>query len=218
MTLSMFKGNRLPVLQDTITLAATGAAVDLTGSTVLFSMRPNNSAQLKVSGATATIVTAASGTVSYAWAANDTDTVGSYRVWWQVNSNGKSQDTPETALTVTEHAPASVQIIYPVAADGTTTIYQGDAYLHADSRHLQYELEPMDAPDLTGSSIVFKIEGGSTFNMTLVGEDAAYLELTSTQTTAISAGTYNFAIRANPSVGNFITLMRSTLHVTAALA
>ncbi len=214
----MFKDNRLPLLTDTITVS--GAAYDLTGSTVLFSMRPSNSAQLKVSGATATIVTANAGTVSYAWAANDTDTVGSYLGWWQVKNNGKNQDTPEFALSVTEHAPASVQIVYPVSADGTTTIYQGDAYLAANSRQLQYELEPMDAPDLTGSSIIFKVEGGSTFNMTLVGEDAAYLELTSTQTSAITASTtgYNFAIRANPSTGNFITLMRGRLIVNAALA
>ncbi len=216
MSLTIWKGNRLPLLTDTI--SESGGAFNLTGSTVLFSMRPNNSAQLKVSGATATIVSAPNGQIEYSWAANDTDTVGSYLAWWQVNNNDKAQDTEEFAIDVVEHAPASVQIIYPVGAGGATHIYQGDAYLHADSRQLQYELEPMDSPDLTGSSIVFKIEGGSQYNMVLVGEDAAYLELTSTQTTALSPSTYNFAIRANPSTGNYITLLRSTLTVTAAFA
>ncbi len=218
MTLTIFKGNRLPLLQDTITVSTSGAAYDLTGSTVLFSMRPNNAANLKVSGATATIVTAGSGTVSYAWTANDTDTVGSYLGWWQVNSNGKSQDTPEFALTITEHAPASIQIVYPVGANGVTTVYQGDAYLAANNRQLQYELEPMDAPDLTGATIQFHVENGTTYTMTLVGEDAAYLELTSTQTTALSEGTHNFAIKANVSTSNYVTLLRSTMTVTAAYA
>ncbi len=216
MSIEMWKGNVLPVIQDQLTVDS--VPYDLTGSTVVFSMRPANSALLKVNGSTATITDAANGAITYAWATGDVDTVGDYHAWWTVYLSGQTQDSPEFSVTITEHAPASIQITYPVAADGTTTIYQGDAYLAASNRQLYYQVEPMDAPDLTGSSIIFKIEGGSTFPMVLVGEDAAYLELTSTQTTAITPGTYNFAIRANPTTGNFITLMRSTLHVTAALA
>lgn len=215
MTLTIFKGNTLPLLQDTITTDS--AAFDLTGSTVLFSMRRHNSATLKVSGSTATIATPALGTVSYAWTAADTDTVGSYEGWWTVNKSGKSQDTPEFALAIQEHAPASIEIVYPVAADGTTTIYQGDSYLYVNNRHLQYEVEPMDSPDLTGMTVLYRIEGQNHYTMTLVGEDAVYLELTSTQTTALPVGTYNFDIRANVSGTNYVTLMRSKISVTAAI-
>jgi hypothetical protein len=215
MTLTLFKGNRLPLLQDTITVS--GTAYDLTGSTVLFSMRIHNSATTKVSGATATIVSAPAGTISYAWASTDVDTVGSYLGWWTVNNNGKSQDTPEFSLAVTEHAPASIEIVYPVASDGTTSIYQGDAYLAANNRQLQYELEVEDAPLLSGTTVVYRIEGENHYTMTVVGKDAAYLELTSAQTTALAPGSYRFQIQST-SGGNAITLMRSNITVTAAIA
>ncbi len=216
MALQMFKGNRLPLLTDTISVSGAGA-YDLTGSTVLFSMRTHNSSQLKVSGATATVVAPLTGSVSYAWSTGDTDTVGSYLAWWTVNVSGKTQDTQEFAVTVAEHAPASVEIVYPVAVDGTTSIYQGDAYMFANNRQLQYELELEDAPLLSGSTLIYRIEGENHYTMTAVGKDAAYLELTSTQTTALPPGSYRFQIQA-VSGTNAITLMRSNIIVTASIS
>ncbi len=216
MALQMFKGNRLPLLTDSIAVSGVGA-YDLSGSTVLFSMRPFNSATPKVSSATATVTAPLTGSVSYAWVSADTDTVGEYLGWWTVNTGGKLQDTPEFSLSVVEHAPASVEIIYPVGAGGVTRIYQGDSYLFANNRQLQYEVETMDAPLLSGSTIVYRIEGQNHYTMTAVGKDAAYLELTSTQTTALPAATYNFEIKAT-SGGNAITLMRSTITVVAAMS
>ncbi len=210
----MFKGNRLPVLTDSISVG--GNAFDLTGATILFSMRTANSERMKVNGATATISAPTTGSVSYAWAAVDTDTVGEYLGWWTVSSNGKLQDTPEFALNVIEHAPASVEIVYPVAASGLTTIYQGDAYLAASNRQLVYQVETMDAPLLSGSTVTYRVEGKATYTMTVSGKDQAYLELTSAQTSALTQGTYNFAILCATS-GNTVTMMRNQIVVTAAL-
>lgn len=213
MTLSLWKDNRLPLLTDTIT--SSSVAVDLTGATVLFSMRPTYSAALKVSGATATIVSAAAGTVSYAWAADDVDTVGEYYGWWTVAISGKNQDTPEFEIEIVEHARDSIVIPHPVGDDGVTEIYKGDSYLDAYGRALQYELQVQDGPDLTGTTVTFRVADALEKTMTVVGEDAVKVDLTSTETAALTVGSHAFEIEATVSVGNVVTMLRSDLIVLA---
>lgn len=62
---------------------ASGSAIDLTGATVRFYMRPVGSTNTTVN-ALATVVTAASGIVRYSWIAANTATIGSYQAEFQV--------------------------------------------------------------------------------------------------------------------------------------
>jgi hypothetical protein len=107
MALTIFKGNRLPSLTDTIKV--NGVAFDLTSSTVKLRMRLANSNTLKVD-TTAAVVSAPAGTVRYDWAAIDVDTSGEYVAWWQVTTSGKTQETSEFEIEVLDHAPQTASL------------------------------------------------------------------------------------------------------------
>ena len=71
-----------------------GDAVDLTGATCQFHMRPLGSTTITVD-ASAQIVTEATGIVQYNWIAADTDTVGSYQAEFEVTySDGTIETFP----------------------------------------------------------------------------------------------------------------------------
>jgi len=69
-------------------------AKDLTGLTVTFSMVNAATGATKVSNQSATIVTAASGIVSYDFAAGDVDTAGIYWGGFTVTQSGETNTYP----------------------------------------------------------------------------------------------------------------------------
>lgn len=78
---SLRKGDLLPVLQLTCEYDD-GTPVNLTSATsVVLNMILSGETTKKISGVAVTVVTAATGEVSYAWTGTDTDTPGDYLVW-----------------------------------------------------------------------------------------------------------------------------------------
>jgi len=102
-----FKGNRSPSISDTISV--NNDPFDLSGLTVKFRMRAENSSALKVD-ATAVITNppGTDGQVHYDWQAADVDTGGRFLFWWDVQiAGGINQDTQERLITFIDHAPVS---------------------------------------------------------------------------------------------------------------
>ncbi len=71
--------------------------VDLTGSTVVFSM--SIAGIVKVNRQSATLVTAASGIVKYTWQSGDTDTVGTFVGEFEVTYPGSLVETFPNSVT-----------------------------------------------------------------------------------------------------------------------
>lgn len=82
--LTIRQGDTLPVLTQQI-LDPFGGVFDLTGCTVRFVMRATNGSTPTVSAA-ATVLTAKSGTVQYAWSASDTVATGIFAGTFQVTT------------------------------------------------------------------------------------------------------------------------------------
>lgn len=107
---TMKANDRLPSIAATLGFEG-GAAVDLTGASVQFILRPKAGTTPKVK-APAVIVAAATGAVRYDWAAVDTNTPGEYLAEWEVTfANGK----PQTFPTASYH---EVAILADLDAEG----------------------------------------------------------------------------------------------------
>lgn len=99
--LTWFTGNQNPSITEIITSG--GTVVDLTGSSVKFKMRAVGSSTLIVDSAVSNSP-GADGVVRYDWAANDVDTAGTFLVWWEVTTGGKTQDMNEAVIEIRDHA------------------------------------------------------------------------------------------------------------------
>lgn len=110
MSISLWKGNTSPSIQDTIRVNK--AAFDLTGCTVKFRMRADTSTDVLKVDDDAVIIqsspTMNTGQVRYDWDTLDTDTAGDYLGWWHVVlPGGGVQDTDEFEVRIEEHADSS---------------------------------------------------------------------------------------------------------------
>jgi len=91
MTFYIKQNDTSPIMQATLQ-DADGNAVDLTGSSVRFHMRPLGSTTITVDEA-ASIITPLSGIVRYVWDAADTATIGSYQAEFEVTYADASVET-----------------------------------------------------------------------------------------------------------------------------
>ena len=102
MSLTFVQGDTAPELNALIHEEDDPAQViDLTGCSVRFQMRMKDDHRYQVESA-AQIIDAPSGSVSYAWAANDLARPGTFIVQWEVTyPGGRVQTTsPEQTITV----------------------------------------------------------------------------------------------------------------------
>ena len=79
-TLPLKKGDRLPVI-DVQLIGANGAAVNLTGATVTFTMASEDGRVIS-NRAPATVTAATTGNVRYSWDADDTLQIGTFLCEW----------------------------------------------------------------------------------------------------------------------------------------
>jgi len=112
--------------------------------------------------------------------------------------------------------PAQVTVTSPVATDGTSiTIVRGDDYLNADGRALTFTGATW--PTLTAGTVALIVDTSGTptsYNGTITAATSCYVELTTTQTTALSARrTYDYDLQATLSNGHIVTLVQGTLLV-----
>lgn len=98
-----FVGNRNPSITDVIT-DGDGVVVNLTGLSVKFKMREIG-ASTTTTDQPVSNTPGSDGVVRYDWQAADVDTAGTYLVWWEVTSGGKTQDLNEAIIRILAHAP-----------------------------------------------------------------------------------------------------------------
>lgn len=78
-----------------------GTPVDISGAAVRFVMRNTATGAIKVDHAVAAIVSPTAGTVSYAWSAGDTDTVGTFSCGFVVTfADSTKRSFPSDGLPV----------------------------------------------------------------------------------------------------------------------
>lgn len=101
MTVSMKKGDRLPLLRAALK-GSDGAALDLNGASVTFRMRPTLGGALKVNAGATIIGSPSDGVVQYAWGATDTDTVGTFDGEFAVSISGLIETVPNSGYVTIE--------------------------------------------------------------------------------------------------------------------
>ena len=113
--------------------------------------------------------------------------------------------------------PAQVTVTSPVATDGTSiTVVRGDDYLNTDNRALTFT--GTNWPTLTGGAVALIVDINGTptsYTGTITGADECYVELTDTQTAAMTPGAYSYDLQATLSNGSVVTVIQGLLLVTA---
>lgn len=105
--ITIFQDNLSPTISDVL-LKEDGSVFNLTGATLQFKMRREDSPALAANHA-ATVVNGPLGQWSYTWQAGDTHTAGVFKAWLVVTpSGGQAQDTPEFTVNIVAHSPLPI--------------------------------------------------------------------------------------------------------------
>ena len=100
MTLTFVQGDTAPAITSQIVFTDTETGVDLTGATVRFQMRKSDDRRFTVNSE-ATVTSAGTGAVRYAWGPNDLAVPGEYVVQWEVTyADTRVQTTDTETVTV----------------------------------------------------------------------------------------------------------------------
>lgn len=107
--------------------------------------------------------------------------------------------------------------VVPEDDDDPVEILIGDDYLNADGRALTWNLSGQ--PSVAGGSAKFTLvsSGGTetTYTATISDADTIYVDLTDTQTAAMTAGRYAAELVAKTSGGTYLTAWRGKVDVIA---
>ena len=113
--------------------------------------------------------------------------------------------------------PAAVTVTSPVATDGTSiTIIRGDDYANADGR--AFTFTGATWPTLTAGAVALIVDVSGTatsYAGTVTGAQACRVEMTDTQTSALTPGAYAYDLQATLAGGSIVTLVQGLLLVTA---
>ena len=137
---------------------------------------------------------------------------------WSV-STGTAYASDTFGGHVKSITPGAVTIVSPVATDGTSiTLIRGDDYLNADNRALTFSGDSW--PTLTGGDVALIVDISGTptsYAGTITGAGECYVELTDTQTAALTPGAYNYDLQATLDnvTTSIVTLVQGLLLVTA---
>lgn len=109
----------------------------------------------------------------------------------------------------------TVSVASPIASTGTVTIQQGDDYLAADGRALEWT--GTNWPDLTGAAVEWQltVRGIETvYPATVVGDDTVRVELTDVQTQAMTPPVpRDYEVVATLLGGSIVTLADGVAYV-----
>ena len=100
-----YVGDLNPSITDTAT-DESGTALNLTGLSARFKMRPLNSDTLTVDQPVSNTLDS-TGVLRYDWQAADVDTAGMYLAWWEITTSGRVQAVGEALIEIREHGPAT---------------------------------------------------------------------------------------------------------------
>ena len=131
---------------------------------------------------------------------------------WQVRRDGTRQPGGNGIRTRTRRRCGGGAVV----ADGTSiTVVRGDDYLNTDGRALTFTGATW--PTLTAGTVALIVDTSGTptsYSGVITAATSCYVELTTAQTTALSARrTYDYDLQATLSNGSIVTLVQGTLLV-----
>lgn len=190
-------------------LATSGYTAPPTASAVASQVRTELTTELaRIDGTVTSRLAAASYTTP--------PTVGAIadQVWDEVLSDHATSGSAGAALN--RVGTAAVTFTAPTTSDGTGIhLVRGDDYLNTDSRALTFSGTTW--PTLTSGTVSLRVQFSTTsvtaYSGTVTGAQACRVELTDTQTAAMSPGVYPYDLEAVLSNGSVVTLVQGMLSV-----